>query len=103
MSDNGGVHMEHEWSEIDSEVLSVLERRGESSPEMIARELGISVGEVTAFICILAREGKLRIQLVEVIRAESLDSPRTPPDPSLEPESPARRPRLRLDPVRLPC
>jgi DNA-binding Lrp family transcriptional regulator len=62
--------MEHEWSEIDGEVLSVLERRGESSPETIARELGISVGEVTAFICMLAREGKLRIQLVEIIRAE---------------------------------
>jgi hypothetical protein len=25
---------------------------------------------VTAFICMLAREGKLRIQLVEIIRAE---------------------------------
>jgi DNA-binding Lrp family transcriptional regulator len=62
--------MEHEWSEIDGEVLSVLERRGESSPETIARELGISVGEVTAFICMLAREGRLRIQLVEIIRAE---------------------------------
>jgi DNA-binding Lrp family transcriptional regulator len=69
--------MEHEWSEIDGEVLSVLERRGESSPETIARELGISVGEATAFICMLAREGKLRIQLVEVIRAESLVSQRT--------------------------
>jgi len=68
--------MEHEWSEIDGEVLSVLERRGESSPETIARELGISVGEVTAFICMLAREGKIRIQLVEVIRAESLVSHR---------------------------
>jgi DNA-binding Lrp family transcriptional regulator len=59
-----------EWSEIDGEVLSVLERRGESSPETIARELGISLGKVTAFICMLAREGKLRIQLVEIIRAE---------------------------------
>ena len=62
--------MEHEWSEIDGEVLSVLERRGESSPETIARELGISLGEVTAFICMLAREGKLRIQLVDIIRVD---------------------------------
>jgi hypothetical protein len=62
--------MEHEWSEIDGEVLSVLERRGESSPATIACELGISVGEATAFVCMLAREGKLRIQLVEVMRAE---------------------------------
>ena len=69
--------MEHEWSEIDGEVLSVLERRGESSPETIARELGISVGEATAFICMLAREGKLRIQLVEVIGAEHLGSQRS--------------------------
>jgi DNA-binding Lrp family transcriptional regulator len=68
--------MEPEWSEIDGEVLSVLERRGESSPETIARELGISVGEVTAFISMLAREGKIRIQLVEVIRAENLVSHR---------------------------
>ena len=75
--DTEGVDMEHEWSEIDGEVLSVLERRGESSPETIARELGISVGEVTAFICMLAREGKLRIQLVEVIRAEHQVSRRT--------------------------
>jgi DNA-binding Lrp family transcriptional regulator len=71
------MDMEHEWSEIDGEVLSVLERRGESSPESIARELGMSVGEVTAFICMLAREGKLRIQLVEVIRAERQVSHRT--------------------------
>ena len=62
--------MEHEWSEIDGEVLRALERRGASSTETIARELGISVGEATAFICMLAREGKLRIQLVEVVRAE---------------------------------
>ncbi len=62
--------MEHEWSEIDGEVLRALERRGASSAETIARELGISVGEATAFICMLAREGKLRIQLVEVVRSE---------------------------------
>jgi hypothetical protein len=75
-SETEGVEMEPEWSEIDGEVLGVLERRGESSPETIARDLGISVGEVTAFICMLAREGKIRIQLVEVIRAESLVSHR---------------------------
>jgi DNA-binding Lrp family transcriptional regulator len=64
--------MEHQWSEIDGEILSILERKGESSPEAIARELGVSVGEATAFICMLAREGRLRIQLVDLDRTESL-------------------------------
>jgi methylglyoxal synthase len=34
------------------------------SPEDLAQRLGISEGEVTAFLCMLAREMKLRIRLV---------------------------------------
>jgi len=64
--------MEQEWSRIEGDVLGVLEREGSASPEVIALELGISEGEATVFICMLAREGKLRIRVVEGAGSERL-------------------------------
>ena len=53
------------WNEIDREILGALERRSQASPQDIARDLGISEGEATALICMLARAGQVRIRLVE--------------------------------------
>ena len=63
------IAMESWWTEIDGEILSCLERHGPMGPEDIAHELGISVGEVTAFVSMLAREGKIRIASVELVAA----------------------------------
>ncbi len=62
--------MENGWTEIDGEILSLVEHAGQTSPQEIARDLGISEGEATAFLCMLAREGKIRIRLVEVVPAQ---------------------------------
>ena len=63
--------MENGWTEIDGEILSLVEHTGQTSPQEIARDLGISEGEATAFLCMLAREGKIRIRLVEVVPVQS--------------------------------
>jgi DNA-binding Lrp family transcriptional regulator len=67
--------MESWWTEIDGEILSCLEHRGSMSPDEIAHELGISLGEVTAFVSMLAREGKVRIARVELAEAPALACP----------------------------
>jgi DNA-binding Lrp family transcriptional regulator len=64
--------MDNWWTEIDGDILRRLEVNGAMAPHEIARDLGISEGEATAFLCMLAREGKVRIRLVERAGAESL-------------------------------
>ena len=63
--------MESWWTEIDGEILGCLERHGAMGPREIAGELGISEGEVTAFVAMLAREGKIRIASVELVDAHA--------------------------------
>lgn len=54
------------WAEIEGEILHCLEIHGAMSPLELGRWLGISEGEATAFVSMLAREGKLRIREVEL-------------------------------------
>lgn len=63
--------MESWWTETDGKILQQLEMTGAMAPHEIARGLGISEGEATAFLCMLAREGKVRIRLVEAVPVES--------------------------------
>ena len=53
------------WTETDAAVLACLQDAGAMSPAELADRLGIPEGEATAFLCMLAREGKIRIRLVE--------------------------------------
>ena len=53
------------WSETEEAILEHLTRGGRVSPGDIARRLRISESEATMFVCMLAREGKARICLVE--------------------------------------
>ena len=55
------------WGETDAEILRLVGRKSPIAPAEIAREMGISEGEATAALCMLAREGKLRIRLVEAV------------------------------------
>jgi DNA-binding Lrp family transcriptional regulator len=61
--------MQDIWTEIDRELLDCLIANGPMAPHELAREMGISEGEATAFLAMLAREGKVRIRLVEAVVA----------------------------------
>jgi DNA-binding Lrp family transcriptional regulator len=54
------------WNEIDRDVSAILERSGPTSPRDIARELRLSEGAVASVLAMLAQEGKLRIQQVDL-------------------------------------
>ena len=52
------------WSETEHAIVECLESAGPMSPEDLAHGVGISEGEATAFLCMLARENKISIRLV---------------------------------------
>jgi hypothetical protein len=52
------------WSETEHAIVKCLGSDGPMSPEDLARRVGISEGETTAFLCMLAREKKIMIRLV---------------------------------------
>ncbi len=54
------------WSEIDRDVRAILERSGPMSPRDIARQLRLSEGAIASVLAMLAQEGKLRINQVEL-------------------------------------
>jgi DNA-binding Lrp family transcriptional regulator len=54
------------WNEIDCDVRAILERSGPMSPRDIARQLRLSEGAVASVLAMLAQEGKLRIQQVDL-------------------------------------
>ena len=64
------------WSETENAILESLGSAGPMSPEALARRIGISEGETTAFLCMLAREKKISIQLVGVQDSPSDRCPR---------------------------
>jgi hypothetical protein len=64
------------WSETESAILGSLGSAGPMSPEDVARRIGISESETTAFLCMLARENKISIRLVAVKEAPADRSPR---------------------------
>lgn len=54
------------WSETEHAIVECLGSDGPMSPEDLAQRVGISEGETTAFLCMLARERKLSIRLVDL-------------------------------------
>ena len=63
------------WSETEHDVIASLTATGPMSPQELARRLHLTEGEVIAFLCMLAREKKVSIQLVCL--AEEPGSPRS--------------------------
>jgi DNA-binding MarR family transcriptional regulator len=57
------------WNEIEVEILSWLQRAGESTPSELGRHLGMSASATTSLLAILASDGKLSITRVAVNRA----------------------------------
>ena len=64
------------WSETEQAIVACLANAGPMSPEDLARRVGISEGETTAFLCMLARENKISILLVGVRDSLASRSPR---------------------------
>lgn len=57
------------WSETEHAVIDTLAVAGPLSPQELARRLDLSEGEVVTFLCMLAREKKVNIQLVGLTEA----------------------------------
>ena len=64
------------WSETENAILDSLGSAGPMRPEDLASRVGISEGETTAFLCMLAREEKISIHLVGVKDSPASRSPR---------------------------
>ncbi len=52
------------WGEVDGMILKALAANGPMTPAELAKAADISESEATAFLAMLAREGKIRICLV---------------------------------------
>ena len=62
------------WSETEHDIVECLRRDGALSPAELGRRVGVSETEAAMFLYTLAREGKVRIRLVE-----STDEPQSRP------------------------
>lgn len=49
------------WWEVDREILECLASHGAMTPAELSRRLGLSEGEATSLVAMLAREGRVRI------------------------------------------
>ena len=56
--------MDNWWAETDEAILEALAGAGATTPADVAQRVGISEGEVTAFLTMLIREGKVRMCVV---------------------------------------
>lgn len=63
----GQMDPENWWGDIDGEILDCLRKHGSATVNEIGEELGLSEGAATAFLAMLAREGKVRIVQVELV------------------------------------
>jgi Mn-dependent DtxR family transcriptional regulator len=63
--------IESVWTDADDAILECLRTRGAMSPVGLAERLGISPGECTTLLCLLATQGKVKIGLVELDEEES--------------------------------
>jgi predicted ArsR family transcriptional regulator len=52
------------WSDTEHAVVDALASAGPMSPQDLAQRVGISEGEAIAYLCMLAKEKKVAIQLV---------------------------------------
>lgn len=58
---------ENWWGAIGSEILDCLREHGSATVNELSEELGFSEGAATAFLAMLAREGRVRILQVELV------------------------------------
>lgn len=63
------------WSETEHDIVEHLRRDGTLSPVELGQRVGVSETEATMFLCMLVREGKIRIRLVESVDESEGPSP----------------------------
>ncbi len=61
--------MDDWWTAIEDDVLACLRDNGATAPVEVGRRLGLSEGAAASLLSILAAEGRVRICLVELVRA----------------------------------
>jgi len=59
------------WSATEHAVVDALASAGPMSPQDLAQRVGISEGEAIAYLCMLAKEEKVAIQLVGLTSSSS--------------------------------
>jgi DNA-binding Lrp family transcriptional regulator len=74
--------IENWWDEVDRAILECLRDGGPMTPAELARRAGMSEGEATAFLATLIREGRVRMQLVEVDGPRTTGGGRRPTNPA---------------------
>jgi predicted ArsR family transcriptional regulator len=62
----GELDPENWWGDLDGEILACLKQHGSATVKELSEELGLSAGAATAFLAMLAREGRVRIVQVEL-------------------------------------
>ena len=70
-----GLAMVDWWSETEHDIVECLRRDGTLSPAELGQRVGVSETEATMFLCMLVREGKIRIRLVESVDESQGPSP----------------------------
>ena len=58
---------ENWWGDLDGEILDCLREHGSATVNELSEELGLSEGAASAFLAMLAREGRVRIVQVELV------------------------------------
>ena len=58
------------WTETDDAIVECLRVLGPTSPEELARRIGLSVGDVSAFLAMLVRDDRVRIRSVDLTAEE---------------------------------
>jgi hypothetical protein len=69
------------WSETEHAIVECLARDGAMSPGELGHHVGISESEATMFLCMLEREGKVRIRVVDLQGPSPCPLPRGERDP----------------------
>jgi hypothetical protein len=59
--------MDDWWAELEGDVLACLKTTGAMPPAEVGRRLGLSESAAASVLAMLAREGKVRITLVEPV------------------------------------
>jgi hypothetical protein len=92
--DRGEPRIDHRtedwWASIDSEILTCLAGHDVMTPRELGSALGISEGEVVAFLAMLAPEGKVTICQVKLGKPANSEGASAPSRGLLLPESIAR-------------
>ncbi|MBI4269220.1 MAG: hypothetical protein HY615_02720 [Candidatus Rokubacteria bacterium] len=58
--------MDDWWADLEGDVLACLRATGATPPAEVGRRLGVSESAAASLLAMLAREGKVRIALVEL-------------------------------------